>query len=120
MPTAATYWTAAADFDGLAARRANEARRLGAEPLTATVEGGLAVALERALQEIAAGLGTSATGYAALADECRRRAIACETYSEALASYHGALARYDDSDPRDRPAMPRPTPPHREPWITLG
>lgn len=108
MPTAATYWSAAADFDGLAAHRANEARRLGAKPLD-VAQGAFAGALERALDEVAAGLGTSAIGYAALADECRRRAAACEAYDAELRAYLAAVAR-------DREV--ERTPPRREPWMT--
>lgn len=105
MPTAATYWRAAADFARLAETAAGEAGPVADGLHDGVVRGGrLRTRLDEAIAGIVAGLGATAAGYDALAEECRRRARACEAYTVALAASAAA------GEP----------PPPRAPWIAPG
>ena len=105
MPTADTYWNAAADFARLADAVAAEVGPLRAGLGDDVVRGGrLRQRLDDAIADVVAGLATTADGYEALAEECRRRARACETYTLELA------ASVTLGSP----------PPVRQPWMVAG
>ena len=105
MPTADTYWNAAADFARLAEAVAAEIGPVRDGLGDDVVRGGrLRARLDDAVADIVAGLGTTAGGYDALAAECRRRARACEAYTAALAASVGTGT----------------PPPPREPWMAAG
>jgi hypothetical protein len=105
MPTADTYWSAAADFARLAESVAAEIGPVQDGLSDDVVRGGrLRARLDEAVADIVAGLGATADGYDTLAAECRRRARACEAYTAALAASIGTGA----------------PPPPREPWMAAG
>jgi hypothetical protein len=66
--------------------------------------------------------GSEATpaGYATLAAECRRRALACEDYTAARRRYDAALAARQSAGTAERSLQQLVRPPRREPWMTAG
>lgn len=119
MPTAETYWSAAAEFAGIAAELARTAPRLAAHRPDTAVQGATpTITLEQAVDEIVDGTGTSAAGYERLAAECRRRAVACEMYTAALGEYRIAHESWASAPIGERP--PAPEPPLRDDWMQPG
>lgn len=101
MPTAQTYWRAAADFARLAEQLTDEAAAVRRRLTDDVVAGGrLRPSLDEAVERIVGGAGATADAYEVLAAECRRRAVACEAYTAAVRA--GG------------------TPPIRPAWLTPG
>jgi hypothetical protein len=121
MPTAESYWSAAADFARLADLVLGEVAPIRAGLDDDVVRGGrLRTTLDQAVADIVAGLGATADGYEALAAECRRRALACEAYTAAVAAHLRAVADGEAAALAGRPERRVLPPPHREPWMAAG
>lgn len=119
MPTADDYWRAARDFDNRARDVLGEAPPLDASMTDEVVRGGrLRSVLDEAIDAVVRGIGATADGFAAIAEECRRRAIACQDYTSALASYRHADDEWESTPLDERGPSPRP--PNREPWMHAG
>jgi hypothetical protein len=121
VPSADTYWTAAADFEALAGTLAADAPPTRDSLTDDVVVGGrLRPALDEAIAAIVTGIAATADGYRALAAECRRRALACQAYAAAVAEYRAAEQRWRTASPAERAAMAPVDPPRREPWMPAG
>jgi len=121
MPSADDYWRAAADFEERARAMAAEAPPIASGLGDDVVRGGrLRDVLEEAVDGIVRGFGATAEGLGAIAAECRRRAVACEAYTDALAAHVRSLDAWDRADPEARSTLVRLPPPRREPWMQAG
>lgn len=118
MPTADDYRRAAEDFAAQARAIEEEAAPLAAGLGDDVVAGGrLRPLLDDAVAAVVRGIGVTADGLAAIAEECRRRAVTCEDYSAALDRYHQALHQWRATPDEDRRG-PAPLPPAKPaPWV---
>lgn len=121
MPTADAYWHAAAEFGALADTLAAEAAPVRDALGDDVVAGGrLRLALDDAIAVVTSGVGATADAYAALAAECRRRALACEAYTAALRAHERAVAAYAAASPEQRAQLTMVPAPARAPWMAAG
>ena len=125
MPTASDYHQFATGFDAEAERLFATADSLRRDPPSAGLGGWVTTTTVTARTTAIVRLGDEAARHcSALADECRRRAVVCRSYTEAYQRYlrdlaaHGLLVR--NAEPGEWVGW-RPSPPARPaPWVERG
>jgi hypothetical protein len=95
MPNSAAYRTYATKCDDVARHLSFIVGSVGKTVPTSAVSGGrLTSTVNRSLEASTSNVSSAVQGVLVMAQECRKRQIACEVYEAQLASYQRALANY--------------------------